>query len=134
MSAKKIIGLWLPVLLWMGVIFAGSSIGSVPQVGEDVVDGIIHRAAHLAEFAVLGWLALRAARGGRALTRRAFVAALIVVALYGVSDEFHQRFTPGRNSELQAVVFDVIGGLIGAAIYWRRRSIAGARHSRRDHG
>jgi VanZ family protein len=124
MAAKKILGLWLPVLLWMGVIFIGSSIGSVPQVGGDATDGIVHRTAHLIEFALLGGLVLRAVGDGQPLTRRAFITTLIIVTLYGASDEFHQRFTPGRSSELSAVAFDAVGGLIGAGVYrgWRQRS------------
>jgi VanZ family protein len=123
MSAKKLLGLWLPVLLWMGVIFSGSSIGSFPHVDKGIVDAIVHRTAHLIEFAILGWWVLRAVGDGRPLARRAFVTTLIIVTLYGASDEVHQRFTPGRSSEWSAVAFDAAGGLIGAGVYrgWRSR-------------
>ncbi|HZY42767.1 MAG TPA: VanZ family protein [Anaerolineae bacterium] len=121
---RKFLRLWLPVLLWMGVIFIGSSIGSFPEVGGRTADAIVHRTAHLIEFTILGWLVLRANGDGWPLTRRAFITTLIIVTLYGASDEFHQRFTPGRSSELSAVVFDAAGGLIGAGIYrvWRQRT------------
>jgi VanZ family protein len=115
---KKFLRLWLPVLLWMGVIFIGSSIGSMPQVGGDTTDAIVHRTAHLLEFALLGWLVLRALSDGRVPDRRAVIIALIVVTLYGASDEYHQGFTPGRSSELSAVVFDAVGGLIGLWAWW----------------
>jgi VanZ family protein len=115
---KKFLNLWLPVLLWMGVIFIGSSIGSMPQVGGDTSDAIVHRTAHLIEFALLGWLVLRALSDGRVPDRRAVIIALIVVTLYGASDEYHQGFTPGRSSELSAVVFDAAGGLIGLWAWW----------------
>ena len=122
MSVRKFVWLWLPVLLWMGVIFIGSSIGSMPKVGGRATDAIVHRIAHLIEFALLGWLVLRALSDGRLPDRRTFVIALIVVTLYGASDEFHQRFTPGRSSELSAVLFDAAGGLIGLwAWQWKAR-------------
>ncbi len=63
------------------------------------LDGLVHRAAHMLEFAVLGALVLRAVSKGRPITKREIIITLIVVALYGASDEFHQRFTPGRSSE-----------------------------------
>ena len=127
---KKFLNLWLPVLLWMGVIFIGSSIGSMPKVGGRATDAIVHRIAHLIEFALLGWLVLRALSDGRVPDRRTFVIALIVVTLYGASDEFHQRFTPGRSSELSAVVFDAAGGLIGLwAWQWKSRTSARRRVS-----
>jgi len=120
---KKSLSLWLPVILWMIVIYIGSSIGGVPRVGGKAIDGMVHRAAHLIEFAVLGALVLRAVSNGtRTIARREMIITLIIVALYGASDEFHQRFTPGRSSEGIAVVFDALGGLIGmlAWRWWRR--------------
>jgi hypothetical protein len=120
---KKFLWRWLPVILWMIVIYIGSSIGGVPRVGGKAIDGMVHRAAHLIEFAVLGALVLRAVSNGtRAITRREMIVTLIIVALYGASDEFHQRFTPGRSSEGIAVVFDALGGLIGMLVWrWYRR-------------
>ncbi len=118
MSLRKFVWLWLPVIIWMGVIFIGSSIGSMPKVGGRATDAIVHRTAHLIEFAMLGWLLLRALSDGRLPERRTFIIALIIVTLYGASDEFHQRFTPGRSSELSAVAFDAVGGLIGQGAWW----------------
>ncbi len=121
MALRKFVRLWLPVVIWMGVIFIGSSIGNMPKAGGVAVDAIVHRTAHLLEFALLGWLLLRALCDGRPITRREIVITLIVVTLYGASDEFHQRFTPGRSSELSAVLFDAAGGLIGLGA-WRWKS------------
>lgn len=120
---KKWIKWWLPVLVWMGVIFIGSSIGDVPRVGGKVTDGIVHRAVHIAEFAVLGALLLRAISQNEPMTKREVFITLVVVAVYGASDEFHQRFTPGRSSEAISVLFDVAGGASGAWLYrwWNRQ-------------
>ena len=115
---RKFVKWWLPVVVWMGVIFFGSSIGDLPQIGDDVADGVVHRAAHVLEFAALGALLLRAMCEDKPATKREMVATLVVVAVYGISDEFHQRFTPGRTSEGSTVLFDVAGGLIGVWV-WR---------------
>ena len=121
---KRFLTLWLPVAAWMGVIFIGSSIGQVPQVGDEALDGLAHRAAHVLEFAVLGALLLRATSKGGPVSKREIIITLMVIALYGASDEFHQRFTPGRNSEGRAVLFDVAGGAIGVWAWyrWTRRA------------
>ena len=121
---KRFLGLWLPVIVWMGVIFFGSSISNIPQVGDETLDGLVHRAAHLLEFAVLGALLLRAISNGRPLSKREILITLMVIALYGASDEFHQRYTPGRSSEGIAVLFDVAGGAFGAWAWqrWTRRA------------
>ncbi len=120
---NKFIKWWLPLLVWMGMIFSGSSIGPVPRVGGKATDLVAHRVAHFLEFAVLGALALRAVSQGRRSTKRDLIITLIGVVLYGASDEFHQGFTPGRSSEGLSVLFDVAGGLAGAGVYrwWRSR-------------
>ena len=130
---QKFVKWWVPVLVWMIVIFIGSSIGNVPRVGGKTTDGLVHRAAHVAEFAVLGVLVLRALRRDQALTKREIVITLMVTAIYGASDEFHQRFTPGRSSEGLSVVFDVAGGVIGLGLYrwWIKRPPAWRRTHRR---
>ena len=114
---------WPPVIVWMGVIFIGSSIGSIPRVGGSALDSLIHRVVHILEFAILGLLVLRALSRKRPVTRREIMWTLIVVAIYGASDEFHQRFTPGRSSEALSVLFDVAGGALGVWGYrwWIKR-------------
>jgi VanZ family protein len=112
-SFRAFVRWWLPVIAWMIVIFIGSSIGNVPRVGGKTTDGIVHRAAHVLEFAVLGALTLRALSKERPITKRELIITLSMVAVYGASDEFHQRFTPGRSSEGLSVLFDIAGGLIG---------------------
>ena len=120
---KRFLTLWLPVVVWMGVIFIGSSIGNVPRVGGKTTDGVVHRIAHIAEFAVLGVLLLRAISKNKPVTKRNLIMTLIGVAVYGASDEFHQRFTPGRSSEGLSVLLDMAGGIIGIWSYrrWRKR-------------
>lgn len=121
---KKFAKWWLPVIAWMMVIFIGSSIGSLPRVGGKTSDAVVHRAAHVIEFAVLGALTLRALSKEQPVTQRQVINTLLIAALYGVSDEIHQRFTPGRSAEASAVLFDAAGGLIGAWAYrWRRSTV-----------
>jgi VanZ family protein len=115
---KKFVKWWLPVVVWMSVIFFGSSIGNLPLVGSKTSDQVVHRIAHLLEFAVLGAVVLRAVTRDRLITKREIILTAIITALYGASDEFHQRFTPGRSSEGLSVLFDAAGGLIGAWV-WR---------------
>ena len=93
-------------------------------MGDKTTDGLVHRAAHLLEFAVLGALMLRATSKDRPITKREMIITLIVIALYGASDEFHQRFTPGRSSEGIVVLFDVAGGALGVWVWqrWARRA------------
>ena len=128
-GVRKFAKWWLPVIVWMGVIFIGSSIGNVPRVGGTTLDGLVHRAAHVLEFAILGALCC-VREQGKPITKREMIMTLIVVALYGASDEFHQRFTPGRSSEGLSVLFDVAGGAMwrcGPISWWNQQRRANRR-------
>ena len=114
---------WGPVLAWMLVIYAISSIGNLPKVDRGPIDTLMHKSAHLLEYAILAVLLVRAMRSDRPIGRREIVIALIVVALYGASDEWHQSFVNGRDSEAWTVGLDTIGGVIGVLVWrwWRQR-------------
>ncbi len=70
---------------------------------------------HLLVFGVLGFLALGtrkpAASGYRV---RDYWKVALLVALFGVLDEWHQTFVPGRNADVFDVLADAAGGLLGA--------------------
>jgi len=70
---------------------------------------------HLVVFGILGFLlmgSLPASPDGYRLRQLWWVA--FAVMLYGVSDEFHQYFVPGRSVEVLDVLADALGGLLGA--------------------
>ncbi len=72
---------------------------------------------HAAVYSVLGGLCCLAARRTWSLDRRAVVVVGALCALlYGMTDELHQLFVPGRCADIYDVMADGIGGLIGAAI------------------
>jgi VanZ family protein len=106
-------GFWTLALLWAAVIFALSSIPgrafpSVPALGSD-------KLLHGMVYAVFGGVSFLAARSTWSVRAPWLVIGCTVAAvLYGLSDEFHQSFVPGRTADLWDVVADAIGGLVGA--------------------
>jgi VanZ family protein len=113
---------YLPALAWAGLIFFLSSREHLPDLlpveGSDKV-------IHAGFYGVLAaWLLYGA---GGPTSRRAYLAA-VVASLYGVTDELHQHFVPGRTTD----VFDWLADTVGAALcvalwraYKRRRSVPG---------
>ena len=72
---------------------------------------------HALVYSVLGGLCFLAVRQTWTLTRgRVIAAATLCALLYGLSDEFHQLFTPGRSADLYDALADGIGGLVGASV------------------
>lgn len=104
------LGLWLPVAGYMAAIFWLSSLSSPPSP-----PGVSDKWQHAVAYAGLAVVALRATAGGRwgGVTRAALAAAWLIAVLYGVSDEFHQAFTPGRTPDVMDVAADAIGALAG---------------------
>jgi VanZ family protein len=137
--------LYAPLLIWIGVILLlGSSQGSMtrtsliirpileflfPAAPEETLQfyhGIIRKCAHLAEYAVLGFLACRAFAGSakNSLRKYMYLMAIGVVATVAISDETIQSFNPHRTASPLDSLLDVTGGIVGAFIYFigsRRR-------------
>jgi VanZ family protein len=105
--------LWLfgPAVAWCAVLFGLSAQSHLPETpGGD-------KLAHLTAYIATGGLFVRAALGGsRFVPRAAWLAAAVLGALYGVSDEFHQSFVPGRDASVGDALADAIGSLIGASV------------------
>jgi VanZ family protein len=106
-SASKAVSLWLPVILWAGLIFGLSSIPSLNS-GLGTWDEVLRKCAHVAEYAILGLLLLRAL--GRELL------ALLAGVAYAASDELHQHFVAGRHGSPVDVAIDTAGLLIGIVL------------------
>jgi len=79
---------------------------------------------HGIEYAAGGFLAAGATLGDRRV--RAWTTAVIFCVLWGLLDEFHQSFVPGRDSSSMDLAADTAGAAIGALAftYW-----AGRRHT-----
>ena len=108
---------WLPVLVYMGIIFFLSS----QPITIDAPKGFhIDKGAHIIVYGGLGFLFLRAWLQGvyfRA-TLYTFLITVIFTMVYGISDEFHQSFVPSRSPDLWDVVADTAGAvLVSAGVY-----------------
>jgi VanZ family protein len=106
-------------VLWAALIFAVSSVESAGSPESELtLRGIT---GHVAEYAVLGGLLVWAGAAPR--------AAVAFAAAYGVTDEVHQAFVPGRDASPVDWGLDVVGAVVGVAIALRRVLLG--RHRRR---
>ena len=135
---KSFLKYWLPVLIWLGVIFVGStSVMSAEHTSRYVVPFLLwlkpgmspktiwiilvvaRKCAHLTEYAVLAlllWRALRSVASLRTKTFIVFGAALVGCAVFAASDEFHQTFVKSRTPSVRDVLLDIAGALLGLLI------------------
>jgi VanZ family protein len=109
--------------LWAGVIFY---LSHQPGTLEQPLFPQQDKLLHLMAYAVLGFLGMGSVRATAHGYRpaQAWVVCLLV-GLYGVTDEFHQHFIPGRMVDGFDVVADIAGGLLGTWLmyYLVRRAI-----------
>jgi VanZ family protein len=170
---RDLIWCWLPVLLWMAVIFTfssqsypqqdirpwiknnipvdlirqhfsetrlhyGGSEVSIRKLGDaGFVEFFIRKGAHLAEYALLGFLIVNALRASTAWSLPKVVLFTFALAFfYAVTDEIHQIYTYLRTPKLEDVWLDSVGTAIGIMVYlpvhflrmswghqWRKRKI-----------
>lgn len=110
------LGLWLPVFLFLGIIFYASTIP-----GKDITSFISWQsvAYHFFVYLFLAFFLIRAFR--RTYPDKPVIMAVFFViifgVIYGIMDEFHQSFTPGRSVSAFDVFVDSLGSIIGSVIY-----------------
>lgn len=107
---RRTLSRWLPSLAWAALIFAGSSIP-----GNDLPATGLAPVAHFFEYAVLGAL-VTFALGVDRKHLAVLLAGIALATLYGVADEFHQSFVPGRTPDPMDVLVDLIGASVGSVI------------------
>jgi VanZ family protein len=120
------------IFIGSGDILSGSNTGGfvlkvlhwlLPHASEATLNAIhfsIRKGGHLTEYAILAGLTARAFQTSSLdfLRRGWFWAALGVIAVYSLSDEFHQSFVPSRGASLHDSMIDCVGGLLGLTIVW----------------
>jgi VanZ family protein len=113
---KRFIKFWIPVLLWMGVIFYFSCLPGkdIPSLFpfQDVLFHIIVYTA----LACLFYRALKNTYTQLGLLKLIFFTVAFGF-IYGLSDEFHQSFVPGRSACAFDLFIDTIGSFMGSLIY-----------------
>ena len=132
---------WLPVLIWMTLIFSASSDSHsyqhsagifepflrwlFPQMSQTQIETIHHlirKCGHLTEYAILAlllWRALHQSKNNLPPWSWPKVGGtLLIVFLYAASDEFHQSFVPTRTALVSDVFIDAAGGAIGLLALW----------------
>ncbi|HEV2695137.1 MAG TPA: VanZ family protein [Verrucomicrobiae bacterium] len=142
LNLPKLLRYWLPLLVWMCIIFTASCDPDsarhsslifepwvrwlFPQMSTEHVELLHHlfrKCCHLMEYAVLGLLAWRAIRQPVIGDRRPWRwdeagLAIVIVFAYAATDEFHQVFVPGRTALVSDVIIDTCGGTVGLIVLW----------------
>lgn len=151
-KTKNRIYSWLPVILWMLIIFLFSSqpasdsdgfsrgftsilidiigrifpIDVVTSTGADLIakyNHIVRKLAHFTVYLILSILVANALENSKKeFNYKMFLYSLLICVLYAISDEFHQLFVSGRGCQIKDVLIDSMGSFIGLVIYFAVKS------------
>ena len=143
MQRRKLLA-YLPVLLWMAIIFIASTdlgssqrtsriIGPIvrwfyPEASDETiraVQAVVRKSGHVIVYAILAaltWIARRASRGLK-VTEGAWSwpemwGIVAFCAAYAVSDELHQSFVQTRQGSPWDVGFDSLGAVMALTSIW----------------
>jgi VanZ family protein len=121
---------WAAVIAWMGVIFFLSAQSKLPDLTPGL-PGLEEIGGHLTAYGMLAALLWWALQGTG--VRYPATWALVLAVLYGVTDEFHQSFVPGRDMSVSDLMVDLIGAsaalLLVSLLNARRIGLRAARRA-----
>jgi VanZ family protein len=106
----------LPPFAYAAFVFY---LSSLPSWKIKAVSSIPDYLLHFTEYAVFAWLSLRFTRSitkGK-VNRESKIIVVIILALFAISDEWHQSFVPGRFASVWDFIADFVGILGGTGIY-----------------
>ena len=104
--------LWGPAIAWAALLFTLSSFSTLPSPPSGITD----KHEHVIGYGVLSACVLRGLSGAAlsGVTGGTAAGAALIAATYGVTDEFHQSFVPGRDADPADLIKDLGGAILGA--------------------
>jgi VanZ family protein len=107
----------LPVMVYAGLIFLLSSFPHFPEAVPSFIG--YDKLAHFIEYYFFGILICRwlLNKKNHFLGRHALFVTLLFGMCYGVSDEWHQSFIPGRVASVWDALFDAVGIVASVLTY-----------------
>lgn len=110
-------GFWVPPIGLAILIFVFSNMPKPPSpdLGVEFGDKIIHFLVYM----LLSTLLALAINGGKKhqITKKKLAITIMLTSFYGLTDEVHQFFVQGRNSDIWDWLADTFGGIAGAYIF-----------------
>lgn len=114
---------WVAPIALMGLLWWSSSQTPAPRE-PSVLRSLLHNGMHVVAFGALAaatWLA-SLPRSPHLGARSAAARAVLLAVAYGVVDEVHQGYVPGRTSSPADVLSDACGALLAVCLlrarYW----------------
>ncbi|MFC1562458.1 VanZ family protein [candidate division KSB1 bacterium] len=110
---------YFPVIIWIIVIFAASSVPQFTYIKQPWMG--FDKFVHFVEYGILGFLLTRALsywnNGG--VTRLMVILSIFIGTVFAGFDELHQKYIPGRIESLNDFIADIFGIVLAQAFYFK---------------
>jgi VanZ family protein len=104
---------FIPVAVWAALMMI---VSSIPNLGAPPINfTYVDKVEHFIEYGILGFFLALAFIKTR--PRPVLLVALLICAAYGIFDELHQLFIPGRFCDPFDAAADILGSAAGIYIY-----------------
>lgn len=111
---RRLLTHWFPLAVWLAAIWWQSSRPGGPAPINEGFWFAVTTLGHLVEYGVLGFLLGRLLPLGAG--SRSWALAWAFCVLWGVTDEVHQSFVPGREVGLWDLLVDAASAAAGLAV------------------
>ncbi len=107
----------VPVIFYACLIYTFSSVTMLPKE-VSLINGI-DKLAHLIEYFAFGFLICRSLSNVKAhfIKQNALLIAVLFGTCFGLGDEWHQSYVPGRDATIGDVLVDAVGIITAAGTY-----------------
>jgi VanZ family protein len=104
---------FIPVAVWAIIMM---TVSSIPNLGPPPINfTFVDKIEHFIEYSILGFFLAFALVKTR--PKPALLVAILICAGYGIIDEIHQLFIPGRFCDPFDALADILGASTGILIY-----------------
>jgi len=111
---KKLL-VYTPLVVYWIILFGATTLPAASMPSFGVVDKVNHLSAYFI-LAILLFLTLLFQQKIPFAKNRVAAYAFIICSLYGMLDEVHQIFIPGRSAEFLDFLADACGALLGVLL------------------
>lgn len=109
-------------LAMMAILYGISSLPGTPKLDDPAVFSLLwlpptlQNALHVPAYAALVWAWWWGLEDWIEASAIRFVIGFMIALVFGIFDEWHQSFVPGRYASLTDVVLNIAGALAGIAL------------------
>jgi len=122
LEKRKVILIYIPLIIYWSLLIIGTTLPATDVPSFGVGDKFKHLGAYFGLTVLLSFT-LHYQNKYLFLKKYFLTSALIITSFYGILDELHQKFIPGRSGEFLDWVADAVGALLGTLfVYFLMKS------------